>query len=180
MDTLNLTNCREARIQVKQSLCGFVPSTIEITDSRRRKIFLNFVDFECLNPPFPTGGLLWLMILKITLTHKELERLCKMKGLDLSFFFPVLNVPKSTSTHLHIARNPFAVLERLQEPSLAPEKMKKARSQAETDLIAPETEKSSLLGFVNPVKKSCPIGFVGHAKSNFPFKKLIFEGSERE
>ena len=31
-ETLNLTNCSEARILVKKNICGFVPSTIEISD----------------------------------------------------------------------------------------------------------------------------------------------------
>ncbi|TYK05420.1 Ty3/gypsy retrotransposon protein [Cucumis melo var. makuwa] len=56
MDTLNLTNYNEARIQVKQNLCGFVPSTIQITDPKRGNIFLNFGYFECLKPPFLTVG----------------------------------------------------------------------------------------------------------------------------
>ena len=44
--TLNHLNCVEAKIQVKQNLCGFIPSTIEIKDENRGNIFLNFGDIE--------------------------------------------------------------------------------------------------------------------------------------
>ncbi|TYK14531.1 CWF19-like protein 2-like protein [Cucumis melo var. makuwa] len=50
-DTVNPTNRREARIKVKQNLCGFVHSTVEITNSKRGNIFLNFGDFKISNPP---------------------------------------------------------------------------------------------------------------------------------
>ncbi|TYJ98837.1 putative 3,4-dihydroxy-2-butanone kinase isoform X5 [Cucumis melo var. makuwa] len=53
-ETLNLTNVSEARIQVKKNLCGFVPSTIEITDLKCRNIYLHFGDFEFLNPTGPS------------------------------------------------------------------------------------------------------------------------------
>ena len=43
-----LTNCSEGRIQLKQNLCSFVPSTIEITDFKRGNIFLHG-DFEFFN-----------------------------------------------------------------------------------------------------------------------------------
>ncbi|KAA0036017.1 hypothetical protein E6C27_scaffold112G00020 [Cucumis melo var. makuwa] len=49
-ETLNLTNISEAQIQVKKKLCGFVPSTIEITNLKRENIYLHFRDFEFLNP----------------------------------------------------------------------------------------------------------------------------------
>ena len=58
--------------------------------------------------------------------------------------------------------------------------MKEARNQAETDLIALETEKSSLLGFVNPVKSSCLVGFVDHAKSDSPFKNRYLKGHKEK
>ena len=34
-ETLNLTNCSEARIKVKKNVCGFMPSTIEIKELKR-------------------------------------------------------------------------------------------------------------------------------------------------
>ena len=39
-ETLNFTDCSEAHIKVKKNQCGFVPSTIEISDQKRGKIFL--------------------------------------------------------------------------------------------------------------------------------------------
>ena len=47
--------------------------------------------------------------------------------------------------------NMFAILEHLQEPSSVSEKTKEARNPAETALIAPEFEKSFILGSINPV-----------------------------
>lgn len=35
---------------MKRNLCGFVPSTIEIIDVNRGKIFLNFGDIEIMDP----------------------------------------------------------------------------------------------------------------------------------
>ena len=49
--TLNLTNCNEARIQVKPNLCGIIPTTTEITDFNRSNFFLNFDDIEPMDPP---------------------------------------------------------------------------------------------------------------------------------
>lgn len=50
-DTLNLLNVFEAKIQVKKNLCGFIPSTIEISDKKRGSTFLNFGDIESIEPP---------------------------------------------------------------------------------------------------------------------------------
>lgn len=47
-EILNLLNCSDAR--VKRNLCGFMPLTIEIKDEFRVNIFLNFGDFEALDP----------------------------------------------------------------------------------------------------------------------------------
>lgn len=49
-ETLNLQNCSKALIRVKRNLCGFIPSTIEIIDVNRGKIFLNFGDIEIMDP----------------------------------------------------------------------------------------------------------------------------------
>uniref|UniRef100_A0A9I9EFP3 Uncharacterized protein n=1 Tax=Cucumis melo TaxID=3656 RepID=A0A9I9EFP3_CUCME len=130
MDTLNLTNYNEARIQVKQNLCGFVPSTIQITDPKKGNIFLNFGDFECLKPPFLTVGTIMVSDFKNSIDLLRIREALQDEGSNLSFLPSILNVPKSTFAHLHIARNSFAILEHLQEPSSVPEKTKEARSQA--------------------------------------------------
>ena len=52
IETINFTNCNEAHIKVKKNQCGFVPSTIEISNQKRGNIFLHFGDFEFLSPPF--------------------------------------------------------------------------------------------------------------------------------
>ena len=171
MDTLNLTNYSQIRIQVKQNLCGSVPSTIEITDLKRGNIFLNFGDFKCLNPPVPTVGTIMVNDFRNSIDFLRIREALQNEGSDLPFFPSVLNLPKSTFAHLHIARNPFAILEHLQEPSSAPEKTKEARSWAETALIALEFKKSSLLDSVKPIKNGCLVGFVGYTKLDSPFKK---------
>ena len=40
-ETLNFTNCSEAHNNVKKNQCGFVLSTIEISDQKRGNIFLH-------------------------------------------------------------------------------------------------------------------------------------------
>ena len=42
LDTLNLIDCSEARIQVR--ICGFLPATSEIKNTLRASFFLNFGD----------------------------------------------------------------------------------------------------------------------------------------
>lgn len=49
-ETLNLLNCSEAKIQVRNNLFGFMPSTIEIKDEKRGNIFLTFGDIESKAP----------------------------------------------------------------------------------------------------------------------------------
>ena len=115
---------------------GFVPSTIEITDPKRGNTFLNFGDFECFNPPFPTGGTIIVSDFKNYIDLLRIREALQDEG----------SVPKSTLAHLHIASNPFAILEHLQDPSLMLEKTKEVRNPTGTALIALEFEKSSLLG----------------------------------
>ena len=43
--TLNFLNVSEAKIQVKENLCGSILATIEINDKKRGNFFLNFVMF---------------------------------------------------------------------------------------------------------------------------------------
>lgn len=64
-ETINLLNCREARIKVKRNLCGYIPSTIEIKNPRRGNIFLHFGDKEQMNPPKYIKKNLLFMILKM-------------------------------------------------------------------------------------------------------------------
>ena len=52
-ESLNLINVSEVRIQVKKNSCGFVPSTIEVTDLKRGNIYLHFGDYEFLNHNIP-------------------------------------------------------------------------------------------------------------------------------
>ena len=87
---MNLTNCSAARIQVKKNLCGFVPSTIEITDLKRGNIYLHFGDFEFLNPP-RTSKVPFL--LDDSIDHLRIRDVLLDENFDLSFFPSVVNVP---------------------------------------------------------------------------------------
>lgn len=59
---LNLTNCSEARIQVKRNLCGFMPTTIKTIDFNRGDIFFNFGDIELMDPLVLPKEVLFLKI----------------------------------------------------------------------------------------------------------------------
>ena len=50
-ETLNLINYSEARLLVTKIICGFVPSTVEISDHKRGSIFLYYGDIEFLSRP---------------------------------------------------------------------------------------------------------------------------------
>lgn len=67
-ETLNLLNVAEAKIQVKRNLCGFMPSTIEITDQNRGTKILNYGDIEVLDPPIKVKDALFVNDFPIRLT----------------------------------------------------------------------------------------------------------------
>lgn len=56
METLKFLNVSEAKIQVKENLCGFIPAMIEINDEKKGSIFLNFGDISSITPPSKVGG----------------------------------------------------------------------------------------------------------------------------
>lgn len=51
IQTLNLLNVSEARIQILKNKCGFLPATIEIKNEKRENIFLNFGDIKIVKEP---------------------------------------------------------------------------------------------------------------------------------
>ena len=55
-ETINFLNVSEAKIQVKENLCRFIPATIEIIDDQRGNIFLNFGDISSIIPPSKVHG----------------------------------------------------------------------------------------------------------------------------
>lgn len=90
-ETLNLTNCSEALIQVKKNLCRFVPSTIEILNLKRGNIFLHFGDFEFLPNHSKAPNL--QDDFSNFIDQLRIREVLHDEGFDLSSFPPVLNVP---------------------------------------------------------------------------------------
>ncbi|TYJ99818.1 kinesin heavy chain-like [Cucumis melo var. makuwa] len=173
----------EARIQVKQNCCGFVPSTIEITNVKRGNIFSNFGDFGFCTLLCQLVVLLCSLMVKHFTNPTDLLRIRKVlqdEDLYLSTFPPVLKVSKSTFPVLPIARNLFEALKILQECSLTSRKMAVEGSQADMELIAPENEKASSLDIAKPVTNSCLDKVVGPTMIDSPFKMPVFEGLRRE
>ena len=108
-ETLNLINVSEAQIQVKKNLCGFVPSTIEITDLKRGNIHLHFGDFEFLNPHNPLKAPNLRDNFNNSLDCFRIREVMIDEDLDPSFPL-VQKIPKSVFTSLPRSRNPFEIL----------------------------------------------------------------------
>lgn len=73
-------------IQVKQNLCGFMSSTIEITDFKRGNILLNFGDFESLNPPSSIRDTLMVRDFKNPNDQLRIREALQDEEVDVSFF----------------------------------------------------------------------------------------------
>ena len=106
-ETLNLTNCSETRILVKKNICGFVPSTIEISDHKRGSISLRYGDIEFLSPPNSSLAPNLQGNFSNSIDRLRIREVLNDEGFDLSSFPPVINVPKSVFVVLPRARNPF-------------------------------------------------------------------------
>ncbi|KAA0062494.1 uncharacterized protein E5676_scaffold325G00720 [Cucumis melo var. makuwa] len=126
IETLNLTNCSDARIQVDKNLCGFVLSTFEITDLKRGNIYLHFGDFEFLNPPRPSKVLILLDDFKNSIDRLKIRDVLLDEDLDVSSFPSVLNASKSVFAALPRSRNHFAILKLF--PAIPPALEKKTET----------------------------------------------------
>ncbi|KAA0047189.1 hypothetical protein E5676_scaffold1280G00090 [Cucumis melo var. makuwa] len=168
----------EARIQVKHNLCGFVPSTIEIIDPKRGNIFLNFGDFEFLNPPFPTSDTIMVSDFKKSIHLLRIMEVLQDEGSDLSFFprfeCPEINFRTSSHSSKSICDSgtPSGSLISARED----ERSKKSGGNC---LNCTGIRKVIFIGFCKSMN-NCLFDFGGHAKSDFPFQKQVVEGPERE
>ncbi|XP_031738083.1 uncharacterized protein LOC116402658 [Cucumis sativus] len=154
-ETLNLTNCSEARIQVKRNLCGFVLSTNEISDHKRGNIFLHFGEFEFLSPPISRKSPSVHDVYKNSLDRLRIREALFDEGCDLSSFPPILSVPKSVFATLPRSRSPFQPLQHFPATSPAPEKMNSSGKQVTANSIGRDPEQPSPLINDTPKGHSC-------------------------
>ena len=83
---------------------------IEITDLKRGNIYLQFGDFEFLNPPRPFKIPILLDDFKNSIDRLRIRDVLLDEGFVLSSSPSVLNVPKLFFAALPRGRNPFEIL----------------------------------------------------------------------
>ena len=152
---MNLINVSEARIQVKKNLCGFVPSTIEITDLKRGHIYLHFGDFEFLNPHISLKAPNLRDDFNNSLDCFRIREVMIDEDFDPSFFPLVQKILRSVFASLPRSRNPFEILKNFPSTSPVSEMKTVAGNQVEEALNDRATEQAPLLNFTKPKSNSC-------------------------
>ena len=169
-ETLNLISVSEVRIQVKKNLCGFVQSTIEITNLKRGNIYLHFGDFEFLNPTSPLKAPTFQDDLKNSLYCLRVREVMLDEDIDSSFFPSVQKILKSVFPTLPRSRNPFEILKIFPTIPPMPKKKTVAGSQVEDELNVRAIEQAPFLIFAKPKSDSCCKQAVGSTFNDSAFK----------
>ena len=162
--TLNLTNCSKAQILVKKNICGFVSSTIEISDHKRGSIFLRYGDFEFLNPPNTSIAPSLQGNFSNSIDRLHIREVLNDEGLDISSFPLVINVPKSVFAVLPNARNPFSLLKPFPASSPVPLPDKKTEIGAQLAAFSNGRASEQFLPITNPLQHSCLQKVMGHTE----------------
>ncbi|KAA0051433.1 hypothetical protein E5676_scaffold333G001030 [Cucumis melo var. makuwa] len=175
-ETLNLTNITEAWIQVKKNLCGFVPPTIEITDLKRKNIYLHFGDFEFLNPTGPSKVPSLWDDFNNSIDCLRVRDVLLDEDIDPSSFPSIPKVPKSVFAVLPRGRNPYEILKKFPAIPSAPKKKTAADIQFKGELITQASEQAPNLNFAKTKTNSCCKKAMESTSINLAFKILTLFG----
>ena len=117
-DTLNIPSICVDKIQVNKKLCGFILSTIEITNEERENIFLNFGGIEQVDRPCKVEGALFakdfidpINVVCLSQVMQEEEVEFNSLNPDLEFLLPSWLIP-------NFSRNPLVCRSVMEGPLL--------------------------------------------------------------